>query len=327
MTDTLPSLINSRFVIVATFLMLSSPLMSDEAKSEDAVGHYDVAASVFSYQPNDILATYRQYPSGSAEAEATLMLSIEDQNRQFKVSILPKLKSRRFMVTIKVAPDKQDTQTQGLDQEFDLSELNPQMVELARDADGRIYRLNLTPRMVENPKVKQFKVSDLHLENWSFPASPVIVNDQDYIGQLSVSGGSLAWCDIPGLAKIEFSLLHMRNADSIGTLSDGVINIKHEDGTTLRIANVKNGINGDMLSGGPYLVWVRWNKPTQSVEEYRQSLKKQIAKLTERVKNGDPSLPLGSLKRLEKMSRLDRVEVSSFGVSQVMPNDLVDSTE
>jgi hypothetical protein len=318
---------NDRCLIVAILLMLSSPLMGDEPKSKDAVGHYDVAASVFSYQPNEILATYRQYTGGSAEADATLMLLIEDQNRQFKVSILPKLKSQRFLVAVKVVPDKQDAQTQALEREFDLSALNPQLVEIARDADGRVYWLNLIPSMVENPKVRQFKVSDLHLENWSFPASPVVVNDQDYIGQLSVSGGSLAWCDIPGLAKIEFSLLHLKNADPIGMLSDGVINIKHGDDTTLRISNVRNGVNGDMLSGGPYRVWVRWNKPTQSVEEYRQSLEEQIVKLTERVKNGDPSLPPDSLERLKKMRQSVRVEVSSFGVRQVLPNDLVESTE
>ena len=40
----------------------------------------------------------------------------------------------------------------------------------------------------------------------------------------------------------------------------------------LRITNVKNGANAVVLPGGPYVVWVRWNKPTQSLEEYRQEL-------------------------------------------------------
>jgi hypothetical protein len=327
MTNTLSIFVNRRCAVAALIWMLGVPLWGDDQKPSDVVGHYDVVASVFSYQSGDLLTTYRQYPSGSAEADATLMLEIGDQNRHFKLTVLPKLKSQRFVVTVKVSPEKQDTHTETLERKFDLTELSPQLVDIAHDADGRIYRLNLEPRMIQNPVMRQFKVSDLHLESWGFPASPVIVNDQDYIGQLSVSGGPLAWCDIPGLAKIEFSLLHLKNAEPLGTLSDGVINIKHPDGTTLRIANVKNGINGDTLSGGPYQVWVRWNKPTQSMEEYRELLKKQIAKFEQRIQEGDTSLSPKSLEQLKKMIQSDRVEVSSFGVTQVPPHDLAEPAE
>jgi hypothetical protein len=313
---------------VAIACILSGPAWGDEPKPAESVGHYDVAASLFSCVPSDVLGTYRRYPSGSAEAESTLMLGVGDHDRQFKVSVLPKLNSKRFLVTVKIEPEEQDKQTQAMEREVDLSELKPQLVELTRDADGRVYQLDISPRIIENLKPKQFNTNDLHMESWGLSASPIILNDQDYIGQLGVSGGPLAWCDIPGLAKIEFSLLRFKDAQPIGTLSNGVIKIEHvAEGTTLQIANVKNGINGDVLSGGPYQVWVRWNKPTETMDQYRQSLKKQIAKLEKRAKEGDASLPPETLQRLEKMSTSDHAEISSFGVRQIYPDEKVEPTE
>ena len=200
--------------------------------------------------------------------------------------------------------------------------LNPRSLEIARDENGRVYRLSLVPRMIEKPKPRQFQASDLQLEYWSFPSSPVIVNDQDYVGRLAMSNGPIAWCDIPGLAKVEFSLLHLKDALALGTLEKGVINIKHEDGTTLRISDVKNGVNGDELGGGPYRVWVRWSKPTQSVAEYRASLKQHVASLKVRFKTGDVSLSPGTIERLEKLSESDRIGLIGNGVRGVEEGDL-----
>jgi hypothetical protein len=136
--------------------------------------------------------------------------------------------------------------------------------------------------------------------------------------------GPLAWCDIPGLARIEFSLLHLKNSRPLGVLQNGVIDIENDGGTTLHITNVKNGVYQDVLSGGPYRVWVRWSKPTQTVEEYRKFLKQQIVTLKERAKSGDLSLPPGRLERLEKQSESDHVGLLSCGVGQVKPSDLAE---
>src|SRR5262249_34881952 len=153
---------------------------------------------------------------------------------------------------------------------------------------------NLTPQIREFPKAIQFRVSDLHPDQFSFPNSPVIANDTDYLGEMSCSSGSLAWCDIPGLAKVEFSLLHLKDASSLGSLKDGIMTIDDGNGNSLRIMNVKNGANGEVLAGGPYQIWVRWKQPSQTVEEFRESLKKLIADLKERIKNDEFSPPPGS---------------------------------
>src|SRR5438876_9699866 len=125
---------------------------------------------------------------------------------------MARLKAQRFMANVAVKPTKEDTQTKPHEIDYDLSDLAAQSLEIARDDDGRIYRLSLIPSIREKPMPKQFQVTELRLEYWSFPSSPVIVNDQDYIGRLGMGSGPLAWCDIPSLARVEFSLLHLKDA-------------------------------------------------------------------------------------------------------------------
>lgn len=325
MTDTLRIWNSLRLITAAALLTFSVPLFGEEPTSEDALSRtYFADANLFSLQPDKEMATYRSHSGGSVGPNATLGLEVADKERRFKVSVIGKLKAQRFLAIVTVTPSKEDIRTRSRETEYDLSDLNPRSLEIARDDDGRVYRLNLIPRIVEVAKPRQFKAVDFRLEYWNFPSSPVVVNDQDYFGQLNMSRGPLAWCDIPGLAKIEFSLLHLKDASPLGTLEDGVIKIAHDD-TTMRISNVKNGVsgvNGEVLTGGPYRVWVRWNKPTQSVEEFRKSIKTQIVSLKERVRSGDLSLPAGSLERLEKLSESDRISLTSFGLRQVDSDDL-----
>lgn len=318
-----------RLATLAALVALNSTLFGEEPKSEDAVDRqYWVDSELFSLKPGEELATYSGGGPGGAAPNGTYGTGVTNRNRQFEVSVTGKLKASRFIAVVEVTPDKKDARTRAQKIEYDLTDMKPRFLEIARDDDGRVYRLNLTPRIKIYPKPKQFSVRDLRLEGWSFlPASPVILNDRDHIGELSMGVGlPLASCDIPGVAKIEFSLLHLKNSLPLGTLKDGVINIAHKSGTTIRILNVKNGVNQEALAGGPYQVWVRWNMPTQSVEEYRKTVKDLIAELKERVKNGE-SLPAGSLERLEKQSRSDRVRIMEFEGRQVEPDDLVEATK
>jgi hypothetical protein len=315
---------------LAALATFSSTLFGQEPKSEAMLRQFWTEATMISLLPDDELATYRSHSGGGVGPNGTLDFGVSgvgDTPRRFNVTIVGKLKAHRFSAHVIVKPDDEDTRTRAQEIDYDLSDLNPRSLEIARDQNGRVYRLSLVPKIIEHPQPKQFKASDMRLENWSFPSSPVIVNDQDYIGRLSMSNGPLAFCDIPGLAKIEFSLLHLKNALPIGSLENGVIDIAHESGTTMRISDVRNGINEELLTGGPYRVWVRWNKPSQSVEEYREALKQHIASLKERVKNGELSPPPGSLERLEKMGQSDRIVLYENGVGGVEKDDLVKPAE
>lgn len=324
MIDFLRTRATVRILAVALWIVSGSRLLGQDPLAVDGqLLEYWAYAKVFSLLPNQELATYRAYSAGGLGPSATLGLGVVDEDRQFDVSIVAKLKARRFIAHVTVKPGREGSPAEGQEVEWDLSDLNPRSLELARNTDGRVYRLSLVPSIVEHPKPKQFNASDLRHEYWSFASSPVILNDQDYVGRLGMSSGPIAWCDIPGVAKIDFSLLHLKDAMAIGTLRDGVINITHDNGTTLRISDVKNGNSKEALAGGPYRVWVRWKKPTQSVEEHRESLRQHIASLKERAEIGDVTLPAGALERLQKMSESGRVGLTESGVRGVEEGDLV----
>jgi hypothetical protein len=318
MKDSLETRARFGFLSLVIIALLGSSTRAQEQKLEDAYSRQFWAdAKVLSLKPGEESATYHSFGGGGVGPDGTLRLGIGDQRRHFEVRVAAKVRSQRFVANVTVKPSKEDTQTKAQEIDYDLSDLTPRTLEIARDDDGRVYRFSLVPSIREKPVPVQFKVADLRLENWSFPSSPIILNDHDYIGTFAMGRAPLAWCDIPGVAKVEFSLLPLKDALPIGTLEKGVINIAHESGTTLRITDVRNGTNQDILSGGPYRVWVRWKKPSQTIEEYRESFKRQIASLKERIKSGDLSLPTGTLERLEKMSESGRIGLIENGIGPV----------
>jgi len=305
---------------------IGSIVVGQEPQAADNIAwKFWADVKVLSFRPGETLASYRWTGGGGGVGPGgTLSLGSRDGERRFEVKIVGKLKSQRFIASVSVKPEEDDVRTKAQEIEYDLSDLTPRMLEIARDEDGRIVQLSLVPSIRDVPQPRQFKAADLHFENWSFPSSPLILNDQDYLGRLSMSSSPVAFCDIPGLAKIEFSLLHLKDALPLGTLERGVINIQHENGTTLRISDVKNGSNRETLGGGPYRVWVRWLAPSETIEEYRKSLKQHLSKLKERVKNGDLTVSPKRLEQLERMSESGRVEVSEFGIRGVEDGEVME---
>jgi hypothetical protein len=315
--------------IACSALTPNSTLRGDEPKPDDGYRQYSLDASLFSLRPGEEMASYRGYGGGVFTGpNATLGFGVADHGRRFEVSVSGKLKANRFSAVVQIEPEKEDTRTRPETKEYDLTDLQPKSLELARDDDGRVYRLNLSPRIQVSPQPKPFNVRDLDLEAFSFsPSSPVIVDDQDYVGELSASRGPIAQFEVPGLAKVEFSLLHLKNATPIGTLEDGAINIVHPNGTTVRISNVKNGAHQETLAGGPYRVWVRWEKPRESVEEYQKSLKSTISELSEQAKKGENRFPPGALERLERISKTGRAQIMEFEVRAAEQSDLAEPNE
>ena len=312
-------------ISLAAMTLFSSTIRGQEAKPEETTSRqFSAEAKMYSFHPSEGFKTYRSLGgSGTVAPGGTLTLGPATSSVISKSASRLASRLNVFWQRLPSSRAQDDTQTKAQKIEYDLSDLAPRILEIARDDDGRVYRLSLVPSIREKPLPVQFNAADLQLDHWTFPSSPVLLNDQDYIGRLGMGRGPLAWCDIPGLAKVEFSLLHLKGALPLGTLENGVITIKHESGTTLQISDVKNGTNQDVLSGGPYRVWVRWKKPSQSIEEYRESLKRQIASLRERIKNGDLSLPEGTLERLEKMSESGRIGLIGNGIRGVETSELV----
>lgn len=318
-----------RFVVLTcvAVLLALGPSLTVRAVEPGEVVHrsYWVDAALFSLVPDEGTDTYRSYGTGGAEPSATLGLGVAGDTRSCRVKIEPKLKDHRFVISVTIERKPADAEAKARTVTLDLSDLRAQTVEIDRDDDGRVYRLNVTPRIVEQPGPVQFTAADLRLESWTLPSSPVILNDQDYLGKISTSGGPLVWCDIPGLAKIELSLLRLKEAHAWGTLANGTIHISHPDGTALRISNVLNGFPPQTLEGGPYKVWVRWAEPSYSLDEQRRLLQDETAALKRRAAEGDVSVPPEAIVRLEKSIQSDRPTLIAFGVRQVGPDEVVAS--
>jgi hypothetical protein len=310
-------------VALAVVAVSSAAALAQEKAEDSVTRQFWADAKVLSFRPGEELATYRGQPNGGIGPGGTLTLGIGMAQRHFEVKMVARLKGQRFLINVTVTPEEEDKQTRAQTIDYDLTDLNQRSLEIARDDDGRIYRLSLVPSIMERAKPRQFKTEELRLENWTFPSSPVIVNDQDYVGRLSFGSSPVGWCDIPGLAKIEFSLFHLKDALPIGTLEKGVINIVHESGATVRISEVKNGANQEVLEGGPYRVWVRWSKPSQTMEEYREDMKKYLASLREQVRKGESAIAPGTLERLEKSSEAGRIVLLGGGVRGFDDGELV----
>ncbi len=309
------------FVVAALLWIPGRPLRADDS---DVSRQYSIDVRLFSLVPGEGIDSYRDYGGGGASGpNATLGLFANDE-RKFSLTVETKLRSKKRVTTVRVEPKSSDSQTKPLEREFDLTDLQPRNIELARGEDGRVYRLQLLPGIKVTPQPRRLDVDDLRLNYWSFPNCPVILNDQDYIGRLAMSSGQLAYISVPSFAKIEFSLVPFRDAKPIGSLKNGVITITHDSGASLTISDVLNGVHREVLTGGPYRVFVRWSDSEVSKAEYRQQLEQNIADIKQRLANGE--LDDGGQKWLERMQRVldsDRVMMMSNGLGPIPKEDRI----
>jgi hypothetical protein len=245
------------------------------AKQEkESYRYYYVDADIVSLDAKQSLASYR--PGG--HVSGTSGSTIECSTPSTEISIAPVVESDRFYADItltglpKTKGDKK--QAEGKKQRVDLTNLRPVSIDVDADKDGRTYHLNLVPTVKTvrlTPKSFQEIANDLY--HLKFHASRITLNDKQYIGNMLASSADYFSIEICGVASIEFSLRHLKDAKPWGALTDGQITITNPDGTSIAISNVTNGKDDRLIIGGPYTVWVRWNKPQSTVEEYRAALK------------------------------------------------------
>ena len=242
---------------------------------EGIVKHYEVQIELFSIRPDRVLDSYAWHGSGMAAPNSTVQLACRDEFRAFSVRMQPHLKDNRLFAVVTITPSQSDTITQGETLEADFSTLEPKAIKLGRNDDGRIYMLNLTPGVkTMDITPKRADETAFEFNKWVFQGSIVIVNDRLYVGKISASGGYKAFVDIAEVGKFEFAMQPFRGAQLLGTLKSGQVHIESEDGTTIEIYDVKNGIHEIQLPGGPYAVWVR-RSPSTMAEEYTIPLEKE----------------------------------------------------
>jgi hypothetical protein len=309
--------------IITTFLLLGCLAVASiaAAAGETQSRHYFADVTLFSIVPEQGIDSLKESGGGGVSPRGTLGLSLSDGSRKFDVKVVGQLKKSRFVATLTITPDEKDQRTKPITKEFDMTDLKPQVVEIGRDDDGRVYRLNLVPRVISHPRPKQFDAMNLGLQRWNFRRSPVIVNEQDLLGEINMAGGEIAYVDIPGFANVEFSLLPLRDAKPEGVLDGGTISIEHES-QRLTISNVRTGDNPNTLIGGPYKVWIRWKKPSQTVEQYHDAVKKRLAILKAKIADGSLDVSEGTIERLEKAIEAGRVLMLTNGVRSVSKGEI-----
>jgi len=262
------------------------------------VKHYILNCEYLSLDPNDPMKSHQSHGSGYVGGSSSLGTYWKDETRHFRTAIDCQTTDRQFLVQVKVTPYDDDTTTKPRTIDLDLSDLRARSVEVARNADGRVYWINMTPSIqVIDRKAVRLRESALDLTSWNLVGSPVVLDHTNYIGEMGVTGGPIASINYPLLGQVEFSLVPYKGAELAGILYDGQLRIqsnKHKH--TLDIYGVRNGEPAMRLPGGPYQVWVKW--PTalpdnemshipSSAEEFIQTIKVQFAERGETPPNDE----------------------------------------
>jgi hypothetical protein len=255
-------------LFVFAIIGLTTTCLASLSTEDKIHKYYAVDINLFSVDQTQPIESYRWHGSGSSYGSGgSVGLAGGGKSRYFRVNIAGKNIKGRFVVNVSIVPGKNDSTTKKDSFDIDFTDLKPRSFELAKDDDGRVYMLNLTPgiKIIDN-RPKRADNTSFRFGIWSLIDSMVIFNDSVYAGKMGCSGGPLAYVRYPGFAKVEFALEPFRGAKRLGTLKDGKIQIRSEDGQSLDIYGVKNGVHQIELPGGPYEVWVRWQNLPEEAE-------------------------------------------------------------
>jgi hypothetical protein len=232
--------------------------------------YYYVDADVVSLDAKQSIASFR--PDGHVSGTSGATIGCSTPNTEITIALLVESDHFYADVTMNSKNDKQKDKEKK--QRVDLTNLRPVSIEVESDKEGRAYHLNLVPTIKSvRLTAKSFQEVADDLYQLKFHSSRVTLNDKQYIGNMLATDADYFSVEICGVASLEFSLRHLKDAKPWGALTDGQITITNPDGTSIAISNVTNGKDDRFIVGGPYTVWVRWNKPKSSVEDYRASLK------------------------------------------------------
>jgi len=262
-------------------------------QEKEAYRYYHVEAKVVSLGADQSLTSYRSLGGGSGSPGANLGYSTPGS----EVGIDLTVESNRFYADVTIRDRGRPVEGDAKKRRIDLTNLRPTFLDLGADKEGRTYQLNLTPSIVSKRlKAHSFRNAANDLYRLQFHSSRIILNDKRYIGRMLASDAEVFSVDVCGVASLEFSLLHLKDAEPWGQLENGQITLKHPDGTSIEIGNVTNGADERLIDGGPYTVWVRWGKPKQTVEEYRESL----SAYRDRIASGETKAMAETLAALEQ---------------------------
>lgn len=247
------------------------------------VGAPKLDAAISSIKPGEGISSMKRGASGSVAGTAGhLGLVFRNPERNFRVNVDANTEGGKLRASIEVVPADAKTEPRKLDLEF--AEMKATSIEIGRDADGRVYVLNLTPGTDDTtpPEPKTLTADVSKLYTMAFKNSPVVMNDSEFLGSVGGSGMEYFFIDLPGRWRVEFSLVDMGGDTQVcGLLQDGQIRLENPDGSVrLDVYNVLSELAQAPIAGGPYKVWARWFTSSQSAEEANRNANEMLSKLT-----------------------------------------------
>ncbi|MCA9050774.1 MAG: hypothetical protein KDA89_18675, partial [Planctomycetaceae bacterium] len=248
---------------------------------------FSLQASIRSWNPADPIHSHKQHSRGMCSPGGTIGIGVGGKNG-FSVEVRCLPGDRSMAAVIKLEPSESNRTLDASTTEVDLSDLHSDYISVAEDDDGRKYFLIIEPEILETRLPTQFKAEALAIYDWDFPSSPVIVDDEVYVGRVGMSGGPVVGIDIAGIAGIEFSLLPLKDGTPTGTLQGGTLTIGTDDHVVM-ISGVRNGAAKQTLDG-PHKVWVRNTAGSNSAEEMKTLLREQLQLIEKRKADGDASI-------------------------------------
>lgn len=302
---------------IACLAVTSSVAIAEKPK---VFRQYRVDVKVYSLGEDKSLDSYQSHSGGWGSAGTTLGYGVPTAENPAKIDIQLERRAGRLIAECTIKPKNGGSEDKRT---IDLTDLRASSLQIARDSDGRTYEVNLAPSIVETRlEAKPFRQATKDLYRLRFHDSRVLLNDQQYIGRMLASDAEVLTLDICDLATIDFSLHRLKDAQAWGVLQDGRIAITHPNGTMIEIMGVTNGTDDRLVSGGPYQVWTRWNKPSTTAESYRQSIASFRERLAADTKNAGFELQ-ARLKQLDKeLARQPGPWVIGCSACGLNPSDL-----
>ncbi len=245
--------------------VLSEPLIE---KSDPLVYRNSVNLKLFSIIEGS--ESYLFHGSLFSETDGLVILSCQHSAVVLQLESVVETEEGRFQISVvaekTVAANESDqsggstepTSTVTEKKEFDLADLKPVEWELHVDtATGRRFVLQILPEVrISGPDLKSIDGMNSQAEQFYLAESPVILNDDRYLGKITLSGGEILILKIPHVGIMECSLVPFGDAEIKGTLDDGVMHLETFYGVTVDVYDVCTMLTRQPLEGGPYQVWV-----------------------------------------------------------------------
>ena len=103
----------SMLCVIGALLACCLATGSAWGREDQIVRRYAVDATVFTYDPNDPLGSYRSGPKASLSAGSSVSQAFADEARSFRVSVRGVHKEEQFRIAVELDPAPTDQRTRA----------------------------------------------------------------------------------------------------------------------------------------------------------------------------------------------------------------------